>query len=242
MDRHSLNDRLSHISTLWTVLFQAHQSEKEAATAAQRALVQRYSGAVYRYLLGAVRDEDVASDLAQEFALRFLRGDFRRAAPERGRFRDYLKKALIHLVTDHHRARQKQPSAFAANSPEAIAPRPDSEQDFVRAWCEELLERTMQALAAANAAYHAVLLCRIEDPNATSAEMAEQLSARLGKEVTAAWERKTRQRAHDKFAELLIEEVAGSLEGTSPAALEAELRELDLLKYCQTALARRNIS
>src|SRR5262245_30429433 len=113
MDRQSLDERLSRISTLWTVLFEAHREPGEAAAEAQRALMRRYSGAVYRYLLGAVRDEDAAGDLAQEFAVRFLKGDFRRADPERGRFRDYLKRALVHLVTDHHRRRQKWPRPLA---------------------------------------------------------------------------------------------------------------------------------
>jgi RNA polymerase sigma-70 factor (ECF subfamily) len=239
MDGHSLNERLSRISTLWTVLFQAHRAEGDEAAAAQRALVQRYSGAVYRYLLGAVRDEDAAHDLAQEFALRFLRGDFRRADPERGRFRDYLKTALIHLVNDHHRARQKWPRALPPDSPEAAAAAPDSDREFLTGWREELLERTWKTLGEENAAYHAVLLFRVENPDVPSARVAEELSPRLGKPVTAAWVRKTLQRAHDKYAELLIEEVAVSLEAAAPAALEEELRELDLLRYCQSALERR---
>src|SRR5262245_57328630 len=98
----SLESRLSGISTLWSTFFQAHKSG-DAAVAARQALLERYSGAVYRYLLGAVRNEDTAADLTQEFALRFLRGDFHRADPQRGRFRDYLKTSLIHLVNDHHR-------------------------------------------------------------------------------------------------------------------------------------------
>ena len=39
-----------------------------------------YQGAAYRYLTAAVGDPDVAAELFQEFAVRFLRGDFRRAA------------------------------------------------------------------------------------------------------------------------------------------------------------------
>ena len=50
--------------------------------------------------------------------------------------------------------------------------------------------------------------------------------------------RKTLQRAQAKFADQLLDRVAESLD--DPAAnLEAELRELDLLKYCRTALTRR---
>ena len=79
----SLDDRLSRISTMWTLVLQAHGGPADAATTAQRLLMQRYCGSVYRYLLGAVRDEDAAMELFQEFALRFARGDFRRADPQR---------------------------------------------------------------------------------------------------------------------------------------------------------------
>ena len=43
----------------------------------------------------------------------------------------------------------------------------------------------------------------------------------------------------EKFAALLLEEVARSLETSDPPALEEELRALDLLRYCRSALERR---
>ena len=243
MHQDELNLRLSRISTQWTVVFQAHQGPAEAATKAQEQLLQRYSGAAYRYLLGAVRDADVASDLCQEFALRFVRGDFRRANPERGRFRDYLKTALIHLVTDYHNQRKAAPRLLSPNEPEPAAPAPESfhsEDGFLQSWREELLTRTWTALAQANASYHAVLLFRVENPDIPSAEMAQHLTVQLGKCVSPAWVRKALQRGHEKFADLLVEEVMYSLEGGSEAEIRAELRELDLLKYCRSALERRS--
>jgi RNA polymerase sigma-70 factor (ECF subfamily) len=240
MDPQELCQRLSRISTLWTMVFQAHGDPTDAADA-QRVLVQRYSGAVYRYLLGAVRDPDVAGELSQEFALRFVRGDYRRADPGKGRFRDYLRTALIHLVTDYHRARQAWPRPLAGDAPEpaALAAGQDSECDFLAQWREELLDRTWQALEQANADYRAVLLLRIENPDMPSPEMAERLAVQLGKPLTAAWVRKALQRAHAKFADLLLDEVAVSLENAAREGLEQELRELDLLKYCRSALDRR---
>ena len=113
------------------------------------------------------------------------------------------------------------------------------QEDFLASWREELLDRTWQALAEANAAYHAVLLRRVENADMPSAQIAEELAASLGKPVTGAWVRKNLQRAHEKFADLLLEEVARSLESAEGEALRDELRELDLLKYCQSALARR---
>jgi DNA-directed RNA polymerase specialized sigma24 family protein len=77
------DDWLSQITTEWTMLLGAHAGTAAAARPLQHALLERYGGAVARYLLGAVRDPDVAADLAQEFAVRFLRGDFRRADPGR---------------------------------------------------------------------------------------------------------------------------------------------------------------
>src|SRR5688500_14765658 len=90
----ALEQRLSRITTLWSVVGQAHGGATAGtASAARRVLMERYRGAAYRYLLGAVRSPDAADELFQEFALRFVRGDFRRADPDRGRFRDYVKAA-----------------------------------------------------------------------------------------------------------------------------------------------------
>src|SRR5438309_556796 len=82
LDDREFENRLSHIATRWSVLLQAHQ-ETDAAAAARQQLLERYCGAVYRYLLAAVRDHHAAEDLTQEFALRFVRGQFRLANPER---------------------------------------------------------------------------------------------------------------------------------------------------------------
>jgi hypothetical protein len=56
--------------------------------------------------------------------------------------------------------------------------------------------------------------------------------------VRADQVRKALQRARESFAGLLLEEVARSLGPEPGVALEQELRELDLLKYCQPALVR----
>lgn len=233
-------EHLSQISTFWTMLFRAHAGEEQGTARAQHELLERYGGAVYRYLLGAVRDPDAAADLTQEFAVRFLRGDFHRADPDRGRFRDYLKTALIHMATDYRRDRQRQPRPLDPGTP---APElPDSLDDdamFLESWRTELLDRTWEALAAAHPTQHAALLTRVNDPDLPSPEVAERISGVLGRPLTAAAARKALQRAHGQFAELLVEEAARSLGESTTAELEAELTALDLLRYCRSAFTKR---
>jgi hypothetical protein len=81
MQTPELNDRLSRISTQWTMILHAHGGPADGPDAARDELMQRYCGAVYQYLLGVVRDPDPTSDLAQEFALRFARGALPRRSP-----------------------------------------------------------------------------------------------------------------------------------------------------------------
>ena len=75
MDPSDSNTRLNQIATLWSVVRLAHNDPGEAGRAARAALLERYSGAIHRYLLGALRNSDAADELAQEFAYRFLHGD-----------------------------------------------------------------------------------------------------------------------------------------------------------------------
>jgi RNA polymerase sigma-70 factor (ECF subfamily) len=136
--------RLTGIDTHWSELFEADKATGEAATAAQREELLRYYGAVRRYLAGIVHDPALAEELAQEFAVRFLRGDFKRADPERGRFRDLLKTALRCLVRDHWRKKQFA-SLTPACSAQLARPLPrehELDRMFLDHWWEELLDRT----------------------------------------------------------------------------------------------------
>src|SRR5262245_54162473 len=233
---------LSRISTPWTLVRRAHGSSGDCAADALRLLLQRYCGAAYRYLRGALRDEDAALELLQEFVLRFLRGDFRRADPASGRFRDYLKTALIHLVADYHRERRAQPRPLPGDVAErAVAPDEGAgdEAAFPRSWRGGVINRTWLALAEARPTHHAVLAFHVENPELPSAGAAEQLAARLDKPLTAAHVRVTLQRAREKFAELLLDEVAHSLGACTEAELVEELHALRMGKLCAPALERR---
>src|SRR5579859_6464605 len=118
MDSSEHPTRLNLIATLWTVVRQAHADAGDAARAAREALLTRYGGAISRYLLGVLRDPDAAEELAQEFAYRFLHGDLRGADPGRGRFRDYVKGVLFHLVADYHNKKKQRPGHMPTDMPE----------------------------------------------------------------------------------------------------------------------------
>ena len=235
--------RLSRIDTLWTVVCQAKDPDG-AVRAAQQRLLERYGGAVRRYLLAATRDPDAADELGQEFALRFLRGGLRGATQERGRFRDYLKGVLIHLVANHHHSGKKRLVQHAAGHPEpADDSAADQEKVFLVGWRDELLARAWAALEeqerASGQPFHTVLRFRAEHPDAASQAMAERLQETLGKPLTPAGVRQTLHRARDRFADLLLDEIAAGLRHPTTADLEEELTELGLLEYCRPALGRR---
>src|SRR6516162_6338888 len=98
-----LNQRLSGISTLWSVVCTAHQGPAEAAKPARQQLLERYGGAVRRYLRKLLRDPDAVDEVFQEFALQLVQGDLRGADPKRGRFRNFVKGTLFHLVANYRR-------------------------------------------------------------------------------------------------------------------------------------------
>ena len=114
MDEEELQSRLSRIATRWTLVAKAHGGKADEAAARER-LIERYHRAVYRYLLGATRDPNVADEILQDFAVRFLTGAFRGARSERGRFRDYLKTAVSNLINDYRRRQRRTPAIVAEN-------------------------------------------------------------------------------------------------------------------------------
>jgi RNA polymerase sigma factor (sigma-70 family) len=266
VETNELTDHLSRIKTRLTVWLQAHQGEGEAAIVARQQLVLRYYGAVYRYLLGMLRDPTAAEEMTQEFAVRLLRGDFKRFDPQRGRFRDFLKVSLRHLVQDYWRQQKKrkqkepqllspEPAGLEPSDPARPAGVPqgtrvsdrsedwevDLDRGFVEKWKEELLARTWEALEKSQEEtqqpYYTVLRCKTDQPELRSAQLAEELSGNLGRPVTGEGARQLLHRARQRFAELLVDEVAHSLHSAEPGQVAEELIELGLMSYCRSAVS-----
>lgn len=247
MDSKSVEQHLSQINTAWTLLDRAHGQSSEPEVAAITAVVERYQTAVYRYLLAAIRDPNEADELFQDFALRLVRGDFGKADPQRGRFRDYVKSALINLVINHQK-KQKKMRTLDPDTPEPEARNSDGfdhDREFIDNWRKTLLDRAWEGLAAAQTPdsppFHEVLRFRSENPDLKGNQMVEMLNARLepAKPFTDPGLRKILQRAREKFTDHLVEEVVRSLQNPSDAALEQELIDLGFQMFCRRALERR---
>jgi DNA-directed RNA polymerase specialized sigma24 family protein len=238
-------DRLSQIETLWSMVYRANRPEDDQQGFAQAELLGRYGAAIQRYLHGALRDASAADDLYQEFAVRFLRGDFARAHQEKGRFRGFLKVILGRMVADHFRKNIRHPT-HQLDSQILIPDESTQEkrdQEFASVWRDQMLTQAWQKLAEeeqqSGKPWMKVLKFRVDHPTARSAELAELLAAEIGEPVTATRLRVLLHRSREKFADYLISAVAQTLQDDSIDAVEEELAELELLRYCQASINQR---
>lgn len=237
---------LSQIETRWSLVARAHRDEGDAANRARCELMVRYAGAVHRYLLRVARDPEVAADLTQEFALKFLRGDFRHSDPGRGRFRDYVKAAVHNLLADFRRRQKNQPRPLPAGGEWVDAPSGTPgglDAEFLDCWRDEILNRAWDRLARhqdrTGRPFFTVLHFRAEHPALRSHEMAGRLADVLGKRVTAGWVRQNLLRARERFAEFARDEVSLSLGNPTDEALDEEMIDLGLWPYCRTGRVSR---
>jgi RNA polymerase sigma-70 factor (ECF subfamily) len=239
------DDRLSRITTHWSLVFRAHQDRGPDGKAAQAELLHRYRGAICRYVRSVVRDENAVEELCQQFAYRFVRGDFHRAHPDRGRFRNFVKTAVAHLITDWRREQHARQQLLDSALRETVAsPGSEPRQQFDDLWRAELIDQAWKQLAEFEEGRHdrwlyTALRYRVEHPEQSSAEMAAELGQRRNAPLTAENVDKTLERARQKFAVLLLDEVARSLGAPTPEELREEVIELGLLPYCEQALVRR---
>ena len=233
-----INSRLSNITTNWDELIAAHDHDcfDQEGARLRGEILRRYADCVFHYILSATKSYHASEDLTQEFALRFVRGDFRNANPQLGRFRDYLKVSLRNLVTDQVRAKSTDKNIETVGLSEIEAIAFDSlELDFAEQWRQRVLSITWRALeefeAAKQTQYYSVLYLRTEHPNSSSEELARLFFEQTGQKVKADWMRQTLRRARQKFGELLIEEVGKTLNSNSRQEIKDELAELGLKKY-----------
>ncbi|MCA9132451.1 MAG: sigma-70 family RNA polymerase sigma factor [Planctomycetales bacterium] len=238
-------NRLSQIDTLWSMVYCANREGDTRQGFAQAELLARYGTAIQRYLVAALRDETAAEDVYQEFAVRFLRGDFAQVHHAKGRFRGFLKVVLGRMVADHFRYKIRRPTkplephAELSDVRDAVA----REDELRGVWRDEMLTLAWQRLGEeeqrSGKPWLQVLKLRVEQPRSRSSELAARLADAIGEPVTATRLRVLLHRAREKFSDYLLAAVAETLREDCLDAVEQELAELELLRYCQASIDRR---
>jgi hypothetical protein len=251
MDQANSELRLNQIKTIWPLVVRANGSPGEKARAARHGLLRRYQRAVREYLLGALekalgapKGREVAEELAQDFALRLLEGRLTGANARCGRFREFVKGVLRHMIADYFRGLRGQPQPLPPSALDGMVAT-GKQEEVTDSWAglrEELLARTWRALERfqhqTGRPYYSVLQLRLDHPHLRSTDSAEKISAQLGKRVSAAGFRQTLHRARAMFGEVLLLQVAARLRNPTIDALEERLADLDFLVFCRPALVK----
>jgi len=230
------SDVFDESATPWDQITEAQDGELEA----RAQLTARYSAFAYRYLLRELGDSHAAADLSQDLIVRLLQRRFRGLARQRGSFRAYLRRALIHLIADHYKQRKRQPKQLGDD--DIPAPVEALTKDFELLWRKKLLERTLEDLGSTGRngkLCQTIIDLRRKRPRSSSMELAKQLGFRLRKSISPEAYRLSLHRARQAFADLLVTEVSRDLGDPSPDQVIDELIELDLLKFCRSAVQKR---
>ncbi len=247
-DNELVCSRLSKMSACWPTLAAANDGNEPAATTARLAFVQRYQRAAYRFLLGAVHDADTAEELFQEVVLRFVRGEFPQADPDDMPLRDALRATLVHVVADHDKVQQEQTKVLGSSTPasdDVASSDQHADIAFQNCWRDELLDRAWEKLERTQRdggpPLYSVLRYYAEDADAHASEVALQLTLDFDIQPALTPEdvRKLLQRARQRFADHLLDEVADSRQEPTDSEIEVELATFDLLRFCRGALSRR---
>ncbi len=237
------NSRLSRIETLWSVVRHSQDTDSELSVSAQQQLLNLYGSAIKRYLLAALRDQDAADELFQQFALKFVEGGFRNADESKGQFRAFVKTVLYRMIASHFRkrSRSKQKTLQPDLINDWVVNESENDSQFSTEWRDEILEQAWQALEnndrQSKTNHFIILTVKVNEPGLSSPEFAERLTELLGKPVKATAARVSLHRAREKFAKYVIESVAQSLENPTRQNIEEELIDLELISYCRDTLA-----
>src|SRR5262249_27841312 len=157
----------------------------------------------------------------------------------RGRFRYYVKAVLSNLVSRYRQRGRKDALPLPADSPAlaglpAPTEEPDRElDDHLR---QDLRLRATEALRAEHAGFAAALHLRVTESALSSPELARRLGQELGRPLTAVAARQMVHRARERFAALLVEQAAQTLEHPTVENAIEELRDLGLWDDCEPFL------
>ncbi|MBI1914311.1 MAG: sigma-70 family RNA polymerase sigma factor [Planctomycetes bacterium] len=221
-----LTPRLDQISTIWPAISDPVK------------FVLRYATAVRKYLDALLKDPHDAEDVAQEFLLHVFERGFVNAVPERGRFRDYLKRAVRNTAISywrrkHSRSHEVLPDVLPADVDD---PHQAAEAAWLAEWRRCVLNKAWLSLEAYQIRspgnlFHTVLRLSVDHPDESSDALAARASRCIGRPLRADAFRKQLSRARRHFAGLLLHQVLQELESPTPEEVRAEFDEFGLMPY-----------
>jgi RNA polymerase sigma factor (sigma-70 family) len=223
---------LGLISTEWSLVFDPVQ------------FVNRYEMAIKRYLCAMLKNTDDAEDVAQDFFLWVTANGFPRVRRERGRFRHYLKVTIRNWALNFLRRKRSlvnKSSQFAIHDVEESQPTRSQDEGWLAEWRSCLLNRAWRNLElhqdrSREDIYYTALLLVVSRPAEDSGTLAVLAGTILGRLIRPDTFRKQLSRARRLFAELLVKEVAETLDYPNPPLVEGELVELGLMTYVEHLL------
>lgn len=234
---------LRDICTSWTLIHVANQQSLSKAADARKVLALRYNAALRKFLGVLIRDEHDADEVAQELQVRLIEGAFRQANPEKGRFRDLLAVAARNFAWNYLAKKRRRTGKHAdlEQVPSTDAPNDVTDERLIRSWRQSLLDMTWAQLEEYERTHPGsvawtLLRLRTDNPDDDSEQLAARLSKSTGRRIRSDATRQQLRRARVRFAELLLEELAWSLDDPSPANVEEELIDLGLMEYVRDFL------
>ena len=216
---------------------------------AQR-FVMRYGKAIQTYLTAIVRDPDDAKDVFQDLVASLLgRGGpttwpgLSAPTAHRGRFRDYLKVVARNSALSFFRKKNRRHTSDLAPDDHADPASTDDAADraMLAEWQRCVLEKVWRELEtherqASGNMFHTALRVYTEFPKEDSPKQAARVAERLGRAVSPEAFRKQVSRGKRLMAELILREVAATVDDASADDVEAELTELGLMRYVRDYL------
>jgi len=230
----------SFLTTHWSVVHRAATADDPGAQAALAQLCAASWFPIYAYIRRSGKTPHDAEDLTQGFFARMLEKNFLASADgSKGRLRTFLLTCVQrHLADEHDRAmtqkrgggRIVELDALTAEQRLATEPSDDltPERCYQRRWALGMVDTAMNSLQAEYAAQNkGALFAKLRPFLGFTASVEENYQATataLGMKLNTV--KSHIRRLREQWRDLLMQQVAATLDDPTPEAIKAELAEL----------------
>ncbi|MEQ1853358.1 MAG: sigma-70 family RNA polymerase sigma factor [Chthoniobacteraceae bacterium] len=230
----------SFLTTHWSLVHRAVSKHDPDAQAALAQLCGACWFPIYAYIRRSGKSPHDAEDLTQGFFARLIEKNFLATADgDKGRLRTFLLTCVQrHLADEHDRAmtqkrgggRIVELDAFTAEQRLAAEPADEltPERYFQRRWALGMVDTAMRALEAEYAAQDKAALFEKLRPflgfTASVEENYQATADALGMKLNTV--KSHIRRLREQWRDLLMQQVAATLDDPTPETIKAELAEL----------------